>query len=152
LGSFDTLINMKVFIENESGSNKKNLYNEKNFKYKKTVIVSKKYPYPYGFILNTTNKDGDNLDCFVITDKKLKTGEIIDVEPIGLMEQTEDRDVDNNILAILPDELIEITDEIKQKLIDFVTHVFDHIDGKTVTVGNFFGKHRAVKEIKDLSN
>ncbi len=80
---------MKVFIENEAGSDQKNLYNEKTLEYRKTVTVSRKYPYPYGFILDTSSGDGDNLDCFIITDKALKSGQIIECEPIGLMEQLE---------------------------------------------------------------
>ena len=60
---------MKVFIENESGTDQKNVYNEKTLEYKKTVTVSRKYPFPYGFILDTTSGDGDNLDCFIITEK-----------------------------------------------------------------------------------
>mgnify|MGYP001570857230 CR=1 FL=1 len=66
---------MKAFIENEAGSNQKNIYNEKTLEYKKTVTVSRKYPYPYGFILDTTSGDGDNLDVFVLTEKKLKSGQ-----------------------------------------------------------------------------
>ena len=80
---------IKVFIENEAGSNQKNIYNEKTLQYKKTVIVSRKYPYPYGFILNTTSGDGDNADCFILTDKKLKIGEIVERRPIAMMEQIE---------------------------------------------------------------
>ena len=80
---------MKVFIENEAGSDQKNLYNEKTLKYKKTVTVSKKYPYPYGFIIDTTSGDGDNLDVFVVTNKKLNRGQIVECDPIGLMEQIE---------------------------------------------------------------
>lgn len=63
---------MKIFIENEAGSDQKNLYNEKTLEYKKTVTVSRKYPYPYGFALDTTSGDGDNVDVFVITDQKIK--------------------------------------------------------------------------------
>jgi len=102
---------MKVFIENEADSNQKNLYNEKTLEYKKTVTVSRKYPYPYGFVLNTTSGDGDNLDCFIITDKKLKSGQVVECEPIGLMEQIETawgqtggniEEEDHKMLAILP--------------------------------------------------
>ena len=77
---------MKVFIENEAGSNQKNLYNEKILEYRKTVTVSRKYPYPYGFILDTTSGDDDNVDAFIITDKPLKSGQIIECKPVGLME------------------------------------------------------------------
>ena len=129
---------MKVFIENEAGSNQKNLYNEKTLEYRKAVTVSRPYPFPYGFFLNTTSGDGDNLDCFVLTDKKLKTGSIVNVEPVGLMEQIEDGDEDHNILANLPGETYEVTEEVKEKLIDFVKHVFDHLPNKKIIVTGIF--------------
>jgi inorganic pyrophosphatase len=148
---------MKVFIENEAGSNQKNLYNEKTLEYRKTVTVSRDYPYPYGFILDTTSGDGDNLDCFIITDSKLESGKVYDCEPIGLMEQRESSwsegrggvmEEDHNILAGLIGEPAEITDEIKDKLTEFVSHVFDHIEGKVVKVGSFLDKEASEKEIR----
>lgn len=148
---------MKVFIENEAGSNQKNLYNEKTLGYKKTVTVSKKYPYPYGFIINTTSEDGDNLDCFIITKQRLETGQIVECDPIGLMEQTETswdqskeniEEEDHNILAVLKNKKFEINNDIKDKLRDFVLHVFDHLPNKKVKVGNFFDKEAAIKYIE----
>ncbi len=144
---------MKVFVENEAGSNQKNLYDEKTLEYKKTVTVSKKYPYPYWFILDTTSGDGDNLDCFIITDKELKRWQIIECEPIGLMEQTETsreniEEEDNNVLASLPDEIFEIDDDIKERLWDFVLHVFDHLPNKKVQIWNFYNQDIALEYIK----
>ncbi len=136
---------MKVFIENEAGSDQKNLYNEKTLEYKKTVTVSRKYPFPYGFILGTTSGDGDNLDCFIITEQKLKTGQTIECEPIGIMEQIEDGEEDHNILARLLGDEVTINKEIKSKLTEFVSHVFDHLVGKVVKVGRFLGKEEAMK-------
>ncbi len=138
---------MKVFIENEAGSDQKNLYNEKTLEYKKTITVSREYPFPYGFILETTSGDGDNLDCFIITDKKLKTGEIVECEPIGMMEQTENGKEDHNILAKLNEEEISISPSIQEKLTEFVSHVFDHRAGKVVTVGRFLDKIAAEEYI-----
>src|SRR4030042_4775219 len=119
---------MKIFIENEAGSNKKNIFNEKTLEYSRSHTASRKYPYPYGFIIDTTSGDGDNVDVFVITDRKLKSGQIVDCEPIGLMEQIETswdesngnaEEEDHNILAIFPDEnIIIINDDVKDKLID----------------------------------
>ncbi len=148
---------MKVFIENEAGSNQKNLYNEKTLEYRKTVTVSRNYPYPYGFILDTTSGDGDNLDCFVVTNSKLETGKIYDCEVIGLMEQIESSwspgkegvmEEDHNVLACLLGEQVEITSEAKLKLTDFVTHVFDHINGKIVKVGSFLNKEEAERVVQ----
>lgn len=139
---------MKVFIENEAGSDQKNIYNEKTLEYRKTYTVSRKYPYPYGFILDTTSGDGDNLDCFILTDKPLKTGTIVEAEPCALMEQIEDDEEDHKILATLPSELVQITDEIKERLKEFAEHVFDHIEGKKMQIGNFYGKEAAEKHIE----
>lgn len=139
---------MKVFIENEVGSNQKNVYNEKTLEYRKTYTVSRQYPYPYGFVLDTTSGDGDNLDCFVITDKPLKQGVIVEAEPVALMEQIEDNEEDHKILAILPGELAQITEEIKRKLKEFAEHVFDHLEGKKMRIGNFYGKEAAEKHVE----
>jgi len=152
---------MKVFIENETGSNQKNLYNEKTLEYEKTVIVSREYPYPYGFILNTMGEDGDNTDCFIITEKPLKSGETDECEPIGLMQQIETSwnpdkkgvdEEDHNIIAVLNGEHVEIDNIIKKRLSDFVSHVFDHIEGKKVRVGEFLSKEDALKEINQKLN
>jgi len=143
---------IQVFIENEANSDQKNIYNEKTLEYKKSVTVSRKYPYAYGFILNTTSGDGDNLDCFVITNNKLKTKDIIEVEAIGLMEQLEDGEVDHNILAVPVGETTTVDNEVKDKITDFIKHVFDHLPNKTMTIGSFLGKEEALKMIKQFQD
>ncbi len=150
-------MNIEVFVENEAGSNKKNLFNEKILEYQKTVEVSREYPYPYGFILGITGEDGDNLDCFIITEQSLKSGETYECEPIGLMEQIETswdsdkkgvEEEDHNVLAVLKGEQVEIDNIIEEKLTDFVSHVFDHIEGKKIRVGKFLDKEEAIKHIQ----
>ena len=140
---------MKVFVQNEAGSNKKNIHNEKTLEYIRTETVTGVYPYPYGFILDTTSGDGDNLDCFIITEKILKTGQIVDCEPLGIMEQTEDDDVDNNILAVLSGEKTVIDDDLKHRLTEFAMHAFNHIEGKKMSVGRFLGKEEAREHIME---
>lgn len=136
---------MKVFIENEAGSNQKNIYDEQSLVFIKTVVVSKNYPYPYGFVIDTVSGDGDNLDCFILTDRDLKTGEVIDVEPIGMFEQVEDGQSDPKILAVIKGQEITVTDDIKLKLSDFILHVFDHLPDKQVKIGNFLDKQKAIE-------
>lgn len=147
---------MKIFVENEAGSDQKNLYNEKTLKYQKTVTVSRKYPYPYGFIPETTSGDGDNVDAFIITDKKLESGSTVECEPIGLMEQRETAwskdkkgvdEVDHKVLAVFPEEKIKIDEGVKKMLQEFVLHVFDHLHGKKVRVGDFLNKDAALRYI-----
>ncbi|MDP3985593.1 MAG: inorganic diphosphatase [bacterium] len=139
---------IKVFIENERGSKQKNLFHEKTLEYQKTVEVSRPYPYPYGFVIGTTSGDGDNLDCFVLTDQVIPSRTIVEVEPIGMFEQIEDNEEDNKILAVLPGETALIDDSVKNKFRDFTAHVFEHIPGKTIRIGRFLDKEAAETLIK----
>jgi inorganic pyrophosphatase len=125
----------KVFIESQAGSNLKNHHNEKALMFQRSEIVARAYPYPYGFIIGTTSADGDCLDCFVITKRVLRTGEIVECEAIGLMEQIGDGLSDHNVLAQLVDERAEVTVEVQATLAEFVQNVFSHIPGKKIGVG-----------------
>src|SRR5262245_8044317 len=93
---------IKVCIEVEAGSCEKHRYNEKTLEYQGTRWSARPYPYPYGFILGTRAADGDNVDCYLITTERLQAGTIVECEPIGLLEQDEDGEVDHKVLAALP--------------------------------------------------
>jgi len=136
-------LNIEVFIQNEAGSNRKNYHDEKTLEYKFTKLVSRTYPYPYGFIIGTTNEDGGNVDCFVITNQPLKTGQKVACAPIALMEQVEDGKSDHNVLAVLSDEISTIGAEVHSNLVDFVSHVFDHMKGKQIIAGRFWDREEA---------
>lgn len=138
---------MKVFIQNEAGSFDKNFYDEKTLTFTRTARVSRAYPLPYGFVLNTTGDDELNVDCFVLTKTSLHTGQIVECDPVGLMEQIEDGKEDHNVLAVLRGEEEQLDSKTKQKLVEFVTHVFDHLAGKTVLAGNFHSRESAIDYI-----
>jgi inorganic pyrophosphatase len=146
---------IKVFIESEGHSSRKNIYNEKTLQYIESTTVTGEYPYPYGFILNTTGGDGDNVDCFVVTDRPLKTGQIVECEPIALLEETEsswehpeEQEEDNTVLATLVGETAKIDEEFKWNLREFVLHIFDHVPGKKITLGRFLDREEAIKHIQ----
>ena len=139
---------MKVFIQNEAGSFVKNFYDEKTLEFTGTARVSRAYPLPYGFILNTTGDDGLNVDCFVLTKTSLHTGQIVECDPVGLMEQIEDGKEDHNVLAVLRGEEERLDSMTKQKLIEFVSHVFDHVAGKTILAGDFRDRGSAMDYIR----
>ena len=61
------------------------------------------------------------------------------------------RKEDHNILVKFKDENLEINDEIRNLLKDFVLHVWDHRTGKKVEIGNFYGKKEAEILIEKLS-
>lgn len=136
---------LKVFIENEAGSFVKHLYDEKALHLKGRTQVSRPYPLPYGFVLETSAEDGDNVDCFVVTRQHLNTGQIVECEPVGLMEQIEDGEVDHKILAALPGEEPAVDAGTQQELVEFASHVFDHIPGKQMKIGKFRNREAAIE-------
>jgi inorganic pyrophosphatase len=148
----DKMPRMKVFIQNEAGSLVKHSHDEKTLELKSETRVSRAYPFPYGFILNTTAEDGDNVDCFVLTRKALRTGEIVECEAIGLMEQIEDGEIDHNVLAALPGEDLQLSPEVAQTLVEFVSHVFDHILGKSIQTGDFRDADTAIQHLKQYQD
>lgn len=140
---------MKVFVENEAGSTVKHLHDEKSLQLRGTTRVSRPYPFPYGFVLDTTAEDGDNVDCFILTETHLQTGQIVECEPLALMEQIEDGQADHKVLAVLSEDERPSTRLPAAELTEFVTHVFEHIPGKVITVGEFKGKEAALKYLHD---
>ena len=137
---------MNIFIENEAESNKKNLFDEKTLTYRKTVEVSRPYPYAYGFVIGTTSGDGDNLDCFVLTSRHLKSGDMVESEPVGMFEMIDDGQDDPKILACLAGESIVVDERVRERLREFIAHVFDHLPSKKIKMGKFLG----IDEARDL--
>jgi inorganic pyrophosphatase len=136
-----------IFIQNEAGSNQKHYHDEKTLEWKRTVAVSVRYPFPYGFVIGTTSPDGCNVDCFVITETPLKTGQLVQCEPLGLMEQMEDGQEDHNVLARPVGESGVVDSEVREKLTRFVEAVFAHVTGKEISVGRFLGSEAAKAHI-----
>jgi inorganic pyrophosphatase len=140
---------MKVFIENEAGSLVKHNHNEKTLVHKSTTTVSRPFLFPYGFVLNTTAEDGDNVDCYVLTDRKLRTGEIVDCEAVALMEQVEDGEIDHKVFAhLIGEPEILLDEEHKAAFADFAMHVFEHIPGKRMEIGRFLEAGAALEYVK----
>ena len=134
---------IRVFVQNEPGSLVKHLHDERALTLRGTRTVAHPYPFPYGFVIGTGAADGDNVDCYVITKRALRTGQIVECEPIGLMEQIEDGMVDHNVLARLVDESVLVTPDVEAGLIEHVSECFRNDPGKTMAVGRFLDAHQA---------
>jgi inorganic pyrophosphatase len=133
---------MRVLIENEAGSRRKNTYDEASLLWLKAEDVSAAYPFPYGFVVGTKAGDGDAADCFVLTARKLTSGTIAECEPLGLLEQIEDGEVDHKVLAVLPGDRFEL-DHAESALRQFVSIVFAHVPGKRMTIGRLLDRQAA---------
>ena len=139
---------IKVCIEVAADSCDRHRYNEKTLEYKGTRRTSRPYPYPYGFILGTRAADGDNVDCYLITNESLKAGTIVECEPIGLLEQDEDGEVDHKILAALPGQDTEVGQGLLEELRDFIYAVFAQFPDVSVCVGRMLPREAALHHIQ----
>jgi len=102
-------------------------------------------PTNYGFIPQTLDEDGDELDILLITDEPLPTGIFLQAKIIGVMNFVDDGEVDDKILVVPADDrttgnaINSLTDIPKQKL-DQITYHFNHYKdlkkpGTTVVTG-----------------
>ena len=134
---------MRVFIENEAGSRRKNRYDERTFAHLGSAEVSAAYPFAYGFVLGTRSGDGDAVDCFVLTDAPLRSGSTIECEPAGLLEQIEDGEIDHKVLAVPAGRAVAIDAAALTAIRTFIANVFSHVPGKTMALGRLLDRQAA---------
>jgi inorganic pyrophosphatase len=134
---------MQVFIENQAGSRRKNIYDEHTLRHLRTVDVSASYPYPYGFVIGTVSGDDDAVDCFVLTSEPLSAGMTLECDPIGLLEQIEDGEVDHKILAVPSGGSATIDQAVVAVLKEFISGVFSHVPDKRMEIGRLLDRNAA---------
>jgi hypothetical protein len=135
---------LQVFVENAAGSCLKHHHDEETHAFLGTEEVRAPYPFPYGFVPETLAPDGDCVDVFVITDRPLRTGDLVDCEVFALMEQTEAGLVDHNLLAVPAGEMPPDREVLRPALTRFVMEVFAGMPGRETTVGRFLPAGEAV--------
>lgn len=151
---------INVVIEIPAGSNNKIEWNREKAVFQLDRVEPKIFAKPtnYGFIPQTLDEDGDELDVLLITDEPLPTGIFLEARVIGVMEFVDDGEVDDKIVAVPADDrntgnaIKSLSDLPKQK-IDQINHHFDHYKdlkkpGSTV-VKNWGDVERARQIIKD---
>jgi inorganic pyrophosphatase len=137
---------IRVFVQNQAGSTCKNSHDEKTLAFQHSEVVPHPYPFPYGFVIGTGARDGGNVDCYVITNRRLETGQIVECDAIGLMEQFEDGVEDHNILTRLLDEPVVVNEVVEAALTEHVLACFRDAS-VPMAVGRFLGRDAALAHI-----
>jgi hypothetical protein len=83
----------------------------------------------------------------VLTDEPLKTGQLVEGQIAGLIEQFEDEQEHHNVLVTLPGEPLEISPTVNEALTSFVLGVIEHVPGKRISVGRFLPAQEAVRYV-----
>lgn len=88
-------------------------------------------PTNYGFIPQTLDEDGDELDVLLITDEPLPTGVVVTARILGVMKFVDDGEVDDKIIAVPSDDrhtgnALQTLADIPAQLIKQLEHHFTH--------------------------
>jgi len=105
------------------------------------------YPFNYGFIPNTLAEDGDPLDILVVTPMPVVPGCVIRARPVGVMLMSDEKGVDEKIMAVPVDALnpfyadvktyLDLPDLMLKQIAHFFTHYKDLEPGKGASVGEW---------------
>ena len=112
-------------------------------------------PTNYGFIPQTLDEDGDELDALIITDEPLTTGIFMEAKVIGVLEFVDDNEVDDKVIVVPADDrntgnAINSLEDLPSQLLKQIEHHLNHYKdlkkpGSTVVKG--FGDVERAKQI-----
>ena len=113
-------------------------------------------PTNYGFIPQTLDEDGDELDVLIITSDPLPTGVFLEARVIGVMEFVDDGEVDDKVIVVPADDrhsgnAIEKIEDLPKQLINQIEFHFNRYKdlkkpGSTEVKG-FADRDRAIEII-----
>lgn len=88
-------------------------------------------PTNYGFIPQTLDEDGDELDALIITDEPLPTGIFLEAKIIGVMKFADDGEVDDKVVVVPADDrhtgnAITSLADLPEQLIKQIEFHFNH--------------------------
>lgn len=88
-------------------------------------------PTNYGFIPQTLDEDGDELDALIITNEPLTTGIFLKAKVIGVMQFEDDGEIDDKVIVVPADDrstgnAINSLEDLPAQLIKQIEHHFTH--------------------------
>ncbi|MET1033108.1 MAG: inorganic diphosphatase [Candidatus Saccharimonadales bacterium] len=112
-------------------------------------------PCNYGFIPQTLDEDGDELDTLIITEEPLPTGIYLEAKVIGVLNFIDDGEADHKIVVVPADDRhtgdsINSLEDLGERWKQQIEHHFSHYKdlkkpGSTVVEG--WGDVEAAKQI-----
>ena len=124
---------INVVNEIPAGSNHKIEWNRKLAAFQldrvEPAIFAK--PTNYGFIPQTLDEDGDELDVLLVTEQPLATGIFLEARVIGVMKFVDDGEIDDKIVCVPADDrnngnAYKTLADLPQQLIKQIEFHFNH--------------------------
>ena len=98
--------------------------------------------------MGTHAADGDCVDCYLITSDKVKSGTAVQCEPVGLLLQDEDGEIDHKVLAAMPGQDVLVGPELLQKLQEFIYSIFAAYPAMEIRVGPILSREAALDHLQ----
>lgn len=151
---------INVVVEIPTGSNHKIEWDRENacFMLDRVEPIAFAKPCNYGFIPQTLDEDGDELDALIITDQPLTTGIYLTAKVLGVMKFVDDGEVDDKIICVPADDrnngdCYNTLEDLPKRTLEQIEFHFNHYkDLKkpgTTKVEKFGDIEEAKKVIKD---
>ncbi len=148
---------INVVVEIPTGSNHKIEWDRKNacFMLDRVEPIAFAKPCNYGFIPQTLDEDGDELDVLLITDQPLTTGIYTTARILGVMKFVDDGEVDDKIIAVPADDrnngdAYKTLEDLPKRLIEQIEFHFNHykdLKKPNTTKVEKFGDIKEAKEV-----
>ncbi len=150
---------LNVVIEIPTGSNHKIEWDREHacFMLDRVEPIAFAKPCNYGFIPQTLDEDGDELDVLMITDQPLTTGIWMKAKILGVMKFVDGGEVDDKIICVPTDDrnngdIYQTLEDLPKKTLEQIEFHFNHYkDLKrpgTTEVKSFEGLDAAKKVIE----
>lgn len=124
---------INVVVEIPMGSNMKIEWDRENAVFALDRVEPRAFAKPtnYGFIPQTLDEDGDELDALIITDDPLPSGIVLEARVLGVMKFVDDGEVDDKIVVVPADDrnngdAYQTLEDVPSQLIKQIEHHFNH--------------------------
>lgn len=148
-------LKLNATIEIPKNSKIKYEYNRKS----NTIAVDRilygasAYPMNYGFIKNTLDWDGDELDVLIIADQEFIPGIEVPIRVVGAMEMIDGGETDTKLLGVIDcdvrynhiNKLADVNAHMLLEIKDFFEN-YKNLQSKKVLIKGFQDKDWAEKE------
>ena len=108
-----------------------------------------KYPFYYGCFPQTYAADKDPLDAIILSNKKFKSLDIVNVQPIAVVKTIDKNEIDDKVICVLKDENIN-TQKYLNKVRNFLT-IYKGKNSKTTIDPNLYDINEALKVIEETN-
>ncbi|MGL4951275.1 MAG: inorganic diphosphatase [Mycoplasma sp.] len=97
------LLKLEATIEIEKGSKIKYEIDKKTnqLRVDRILFGSNTYPHNYGFINNTLDWDGDELDIVIISDQSFIPNSLVPTKVIGALEMIDGGEIDTKLVGVI---------------------------------------------------